>query len=214
MKTGSATGSWQPPVSGFLFPAFNDRNTDIHSILYYSKNPEELQQDFIDHVLGCTPPLSASGQKETFQNMIADALGDDCHYEVVKNLHENLHEMVEVSKDNPEPLTLSKRDVRCVLEESGVPDEKIQFFEKEFEEVVKPDTPILVSNIAETRKFSIETPDVVIKVNPERMDLVETRVIDGRACLVIPVDDYLEVNGMPVSVEGSSSEEAAAALSD
>ena len=48
--------------------------------------------------------------------------------------------MVEVSKDNPEPLTLSKRDVRCVLEESGVPDEKIQFFEKEFEEVVKPDT--------------------------------------------------------------------------
>ena len=55
---------------------------------------------------------------------------------------------------------------------------------------------------------------MVIKVNPERMDLVETRVIDGRACLVIPVDDYLEVNGMPVSVEGSSSEEAAAALSD
>lgn len=210
------------PISGFLFPAFNDRNTDIHSILYYSKNPEELQQDFVDHVLGCTLPLSASGQKETFQNMIADALGDDCHYEVVKNLHENLHEMAEVNKDNPEPVTLSKHDVRCVLEDSGVPDEKIQFFEKEFEEVVKPDTPILVSNIAETRKFSIETPDVIIKVNPERMDLVETRVIDGRACLVIPVDDYLEVNGMPVSVEApaggitsaSSAEEAAASLSE
>ena len=57
---------------------------------------------------------------------------------------------------------------------------------------------LLASNIAETRKFNIETPDVVIKVNPDRMDLVETRMIDGRQCLVIPVDDHIEVNGINV----------------
>ena len=57
---------------------------------------------------------------------------------------------------------------------------------------------LLASNITETKKFNIETPDVVIKVNPERMDLVETRMIDGRQCLVIPVDDHIEVNGLNV----------------
>ena len=59
-------------------------------------------------------------------------------------------------------------------------------------------TSLLAANIAETRKFNIETPDVVIKVNPERMDLVEARVIDGRQCLVIAVDDHIEVNGINV----------------
>ena len=52
--------------------------------------------------------------------------------------------------------------------------------------------------ISQRRRSSIETPDVVIKVNPERMDLVETRMIDGRQCLVIPVDDHIEVNGLNV----------------
>ena len=56
----------------------------------------------------------------------------------------------------------------------------------------------MAANIAETRKFNIETPDIVIKVNPERADLIETRVIDGRQCLVIAVDDHIEVNGFNV----------------
>ena len=56
----------------------------------------------------------------------------------------------------------------------------------------------MAANIAETKKFQIETPDVVIKVNPERSDLIETRMIDGRQCLVIAVDDHIEVNGVNV----------------
>ena len=71
-------------------------------------------------------------------------------------------------------------------------------FDKNYEETAGEKTSLLAANIAETRKFNIETPDVVIKVNPERMDLVETRVIDGRQCLVIAVDDHIEVNGINV----------------
>ncbi len=75
---------------------------------------------------------------------------------------------------------------------------KMENFEKNFEENAGEKATLLASNIAETRKFNIETPDVVIKVNPDRMDLVETRMIDGRQCLVIPVDDHIEVNGINV----------------
>lgn len=52
--------------------------------------------------------------------------------------------------------------------------------------------------LANTRTFQIETPDVIVKVNPDRSDLVETREIDGRRCLVIAIDDHLEVNGIEI----------------
>jgi hypothetical protein len=41
-------------------------------------------------------------------------------------------------------------------------------------------------------------PDVVIKVKPERTDLVETRMIDGRQYIMIEVNDSVEVNGISV----------------
>ena len=51
-----------------------------------------------------------------------------------------------------------------------------------------------------TGKFAVKTPDVDIKVNPDRLDLVETRFIEGRRCLVIAVENNVEVNGMPVKM--------------
>ena len=58
------------PDAAFLFPAFNDRSTDLHSTLYYSKDAEELKEDFVDLMLGCPLPLSAGGQKEIFQALV------------------------------------------------------------------------------------------------------------------------------------------------
>ena len=72
------------PETGFLFPAFNDRSTDLHSTLYYSKNAEELKESFVEQLLGCPLPLSAGGQKETFHTLIEETLGDTCDMEVVK----------------------------------------------------------------------------------------------------------------------------------
>ena len=74
----------EAPVQGFLFPAFNDRNTDIHSLLYYAKNPEELPDTLIDELLGCVIPMSAKSQKETFQAIVEETLGENCDFETVK----------------------------------------------------------------------------------------------------------------------------------
>ena len=65
----------EAPALGFLFPAFNDRNTDIHSLLYYSKNGEELKEQLIDQLLGCRIPMSAKTQKEAFQTIVEETLG-------------------------------------------------------------------------------------------------------------------------------------------
>lgn len=186
------------PVKGFLFPAFTDRNMDLHGVLYYTKKSEDLQPELISQLLGANMPMSADTQKETFQMIIEDTLGEDGDYETVRNIHETLNDLIEEHKEEPEPLVLDKTDVKKIFENSGVSAEKMENFEQTFEAAAGEKASLMAANITETRKFNIETPDIVIKVNPDRADLIETREIDGRQCLVITVDDHIEVNGINV----------------
>mgnify|MGYP003299490669 CR=1 FL=1 len=187
-----------PPVKGFLFPAFNDRSTDLHNLLYYSKKPEELQPDFIEQALGCTFQMSAGSQKDTFQSLVTYTLGEECEYDVIRNLHDNLQEILEETKDAPELPVLTKPEMKRLLAKSGANTDCMEHFDSNFDQIAGEKAEFLVTNIAETRKFSIETPDIVIKVNPDRADLVETKMIDGRQFLVIPMSDQVEVNGVRI----------------
>lgn len=188
------------PNNGFLFPAFNDRSTDIHSILYYAKDSEELHDDFVNQLFGCTVPMSAGGQKETFQTLIRETLGEECEYEIVKNIHEKLNDIMEEHKlkEIPEPLTLDKTEIKSLLAESGVEEEKLQEFDKHYEKAAGENVSLLAANVTNTRVFEVKTPDVVIKVNPERTDLVKTQLVDGRKCIVIEISEQVEVNGITV----------------
>jgi len=196
------------PELGFLFPAFNDRAADIHSTLYYSRDADDLHDSLIEQLLGCPLPLAAEYQKESFQAIIEKTLDDDCYYETVRTIHENLSEMLEEHKDEPEPLMLDKYQVKSLLQASGVEDEKLQDFDRCFEETAGERAAILASNVVNTRAFEVKTPDIIIKVNPDRTDLVQTRVIDGRQCLVIEIDGSIEVNG--IVVKGSDSSDSPA----
>lgn len=189
----------QAPANGFLFPAFNDRNTDIHSLLYYAKNADEVDIDFSYNLLGCTFPIPAKEQKETFHSLVEESLGTTCDYEMVKNLHENLNEMIEENRENPEPLELDKEDVKKILSSCGVSEEKIDVFEEKFTENIGEDQKLVADNIANLRKFEVRTPNVTIQVNPDRTDLVNTQIIDGVPCIVIECSDEVEVNGIRVA---------------
>lgn len=188
----------EAPVKGFLFPAFNDRSNDIHNLLYFSKQAEDLQPEFIENALGCIFPMSAGSQKDTFQAVIMNTLGESCEYEVIRNIHDNLQEIIEEAKESPEPPVLTKPEFKRLLTNSGASNESIEQFDTSFDCIAGEKAEFLVSNIAETRKFSIETPDVVIKVSPERSDLVEQKIIDGIPYLVIPMTTDVEVNGVRI----------------
>ena len=189
------------PDIGFLFPAFNNRSEDGEGVLYYSKDANAFEQLFLAQVLNCEVPLSAGSQKENFQVLVEETLGEECNYETIKNIHENLNEMIQEQKGNPEPVTIDKTEMRDLLEKSGVKEERLQDFEEHFEQAIGENTRLMAANIAETRKFEVKTPDVVVKVNPERTDLVETMEIEGKQYLVIQIDEHLEVNGISVNPE-------------
>ena len=189
------------PEQGFLFPAFQDRNTDIHRLLYYSKNTKELCPDITEQLLGCVQPIPAPQQKESFQTIIEDTLGEECVYDVVRNIHENLNEMIEEQKESGEPLELDKMQVRKLLERSGASEENLEQFEKQYDEEIGAQMTVMANNISDTRKFEVKTPQMTVKVSPEQAGLVETRMIDGVPCLVIPLTDEVEVNGIHVHLK-------------
>ena len=184
------------PDKGFLFPAFNDRNTDIHSALYYSRKSDEIQPDMIENVIGAEMVTSADVEKDLFLHFIEEVLDERCDFKTVRNIHETLNALIEDYKYAPEPLSLGKSDIRKIFENSGVPEECMEKFDSEFDFTFGRTKSVLATNISETKEFNVKTPDVTIKVSPDRADLVETMVISGRQCIVIAVDDHVTVNGI------------------
>ena len=184
------------PDKGFLFPAFNDRRTDIHSALYYTRKSDDIQLGMIENVLGSEITESSDEQKILFLNLIEEVLGGRCDFETVKNIHETLNELVKDHKDSIDSLSLSESDIRKIFERSGVPEECMKNFDSEFGCTFGRKKSVLAGNIAETKSLIIKTSNATLKVDSDRADLVETMVINGRQCIVIASDDHVTVNGV------------------
>lgn len=188
------------PDVGFLFPTFNKRSADEDMTLFYTKDVSEFEDGLIDCLLDCAVPLPAKQQKETFTSLVNEALGEEADLEIVKNIHENLEQIIEEKKqESPAPVMLDKTEMKDLLEKSGVKEEKLENFEEHFEMAAGEHGKLVASNVSSGKKFEVKTPDVVIKINSDKTDIVSTQVIDGRQCLVIQIDERLEVNGISVN---------------
>ena len=97
---------------------------------------------------------------------------------------------------------LDKQQVKNLFEKSGVQEEKLNDFDKLYDTAAGEHTSLMVNNVANTRTFEVKTPDVVVKVNPDRADLVNTMTLEGKRCLVIEINDHVEVNGIAIKTSG------------
>lgn len=198
------TSDWavSAPELGFLFPAFDDRSADIYSSLYYSRNIAENHAEFVDTVFKSEVPMPAAAQKEAFQSILSDAVAEDCSMDVVQAVQGQLTEMIEEHKTNQEeePLVISKKTVKGILESRGVSESHVAAFEEKYDSEFGADTEISPRNIIDTKQLEVCTPDVTIRVNPERGDMVETRIIDGTRYILIRADEGVEVNGVAIHI--------------
>ena len=198
------------PELGFMFPTFDDRATNIYSALYFTRDAADAHDEFIDAVFHADAPMPAAEQREVFQAVLEDALDEDLSFEVAQTVHEQFREMIEAHNQDKaaEPLVVSKREVTGMLEACGVPDEKLAAFEEKYDAEFGQGMELRAVNIAEPKKFVVRTPDVVVQVNPERSDLIETRVIDGFRYILIRADEGVEVNGVNIAIAARADEAA------
>lgn len=215
----------EAPSDGFVYPAFIDRNTDVNSVMYYSKNTKELQEKIIENTLGCPTKLTASIQKEIFSNTLINSL-DTTELEssrILIDVQNNFSNLIEEHKEayegtDAEPLVLTKEIIYEVLEDSGVSSDIIGKIESKYEISFEDEEPLLENLIdskilkeSEQKKKERELQtkieilekkleisneddcDVVVKTMKE-VGEIETRIIEGRKYLMIPIKDEYRSN--------------------
>ena len=189
-----------PPELGFLFPAFDDRAANIYNALAYARKPDELHQEFLDTIFHTEPPISPGEQREAFQTALSEALEGACSLEVVQAVHEQLRSKIEEHREtrDPEPLTVTARDVAAILRDCGAEAAQAETFCAKCGERFGQGAALSPANLIDSRRFEVKTADAAISLDPEHSYLVEARVIDGKRYLLIPAGEDVEVNGIPV----------------
>ena len=190
------------PVLGFLFPAFDNRSTNIYNALMYSKDIKEGHEGFIEALFNTDAPKPAAEQKKSFEALLSTALEDECSLDLVQTVHDEIRQRLEMHKEAKvaDPLMITKEDVKGVLAQCGVAEDKMAKFSVEYDEVFGFEADLHPKNIVDSKKFEIKTPDVSIKVAPDRADLIETRVIGGVKYILICADEDVEVNGVNIHI--------------
>ena len=191
------------PELGFLFPAFDDRSTNIYNALLYSHNTKTEHQAFADALFNVKTQKPAAQQKQSFEALLSSSLGEECNLEVMQTVHEQINQCIEMHKESKvaDPLLISKEQFKATLQTGGVSEEAVAKFSVKYDEAFGSEADLHPRNVMDNRKFEVKTPDVSIKVNPERMDLIETRVIAGVKYIMICADDSVEVNGVPIQIK-------------
>ena len=190
-----------PPELGFLFPAFDDRAANIYSALAYSKKPDQLHQEFLDAIFHIEePPMSAGEQRQAFENALVQSMEGGCSLEVVQAVHERLALRIEEHKESkdPEPLAVTAREVGTILRDCGVEEPQVEAFCQSCGRQFGEGAALSPANLIDSKRFQVRTGDATLTLAPDRSYLLETRVIEGRKYLLVPVDGEMEVNGLAV----------------
>lgn len=126
------------PESAFLFPAFNDRSTDIHSLLFYTKNAKSMHTEFIENGLGCESKRTSAEKQDLFFSMIGQQLGmeeesTDAH---VIDINLALDAFVEESDSEGDEDAQVIDDVALekVLSDADISDKKIESIVRTYKE--------------------------------------------------------------------------------
>lgn len=245
-KIGARNRDWVvgPPDIGFVFPAFTDSSTDIHSVMYYTKNAKDPHPEIMEEVLGCYSKQTAAEKKETFQAIVGKAIAGDeekaneVYIELQEGLNYIMEETDSIKGTNREPIVLTNDTVKEILVETGVPEEITEKIEKSYVEVFG-DTPPVVEDLldekalkanekikrekelvkkvqileeqlektkeamaldsekgqaSEADKALIEGYDVVLQVKAEKVAQIKSEIIDGKKCLVVPLEEDEQAN--------------------
>ena len=190
------------PLLGFMFPAFDDRAANIYNALFYTKDSAANNSEIIDRLFKAEPPMPAAEQRETFNSLLNGVTNDENNLEIIKNIQDEIGGMITEHKESRErePLAVSRDDICDILRSADMSDEKIETFKAGFDESFGEKARLNPQNLVETKRLELTGADISIKINPERSELVETRIIDGVKYILIRADEEIEVNGVPINI--------------
>ena len=196
------------PRLGFLFPAYEDGGANLYSALYCTRDLTDSHKEFTDAVFRTAIPEPADLQKGAFEELLCETLQEECSYDVVQTVHDTFLARIEAHKENKdeELRPVTKNELKETLASCGVSEKKLKTFEEHYDRVFGDTTAVSPQVMIKPGALRVETEEVNVRVSADRSDLVETRLIDGKPCIVILADSGVTVNGIPVSIRAGKKE--------
>ena len=219
-RIGSRIRDWVVgvPEQGFIFPAFTDRSTDIHSVMYYTKNAKDTHPELMEGVLGWASIRTGMEKKKAFQEIILNAVPDE---DKAKNLlldmqseiNDYVIEQEETYPESEEPVLLTQETVTSLMKNIEIPEHVSEKIEKSFQEEFVDEPPVCEQmldskalSLCEQRKKekelqhqivtlqkrlndSQEEGQITLNVSPEKASEITADFIDGQRCLIIPINE-------------------------
>lgn len=225
-RIGARIRDWVvgPTDSGFIFPCFTDRSSDIHSIMMYTKKADDPHKELWEMGLGCASKLTTQEKKNAFTNILTQTIGPDKEdtSDIIVDIQANLSDYIEEKKEvvgKDDDIMLDSEVVEEILKDVPISEEKTEKITKNYEEFFKEalpeaeeilDTKVLKNNELRLEKKSLQERvadltsqlkesgvigedgkenDIIVKVNPEKIEQISTTFLDGKKCIIIPVED-------------------------
>lgn len=183
------------PVHGFLFPAFNDRSSDINALLYFTKKPEEINDGLINNLLTCNTPQTVNEQKDNFINAVEEGSGSTTFDQAV-SLCQNVNE-INIMENEKKDMVMDKSTTARILSQFNSSQinqiEDVLTAKSEDKEIHLTNMPGGDGNL------EIKSGKAKIKLPIELADYISVEKKDGVNCIIIKTNDDIVVNGITVS---------------
>lgn len=218
------------PDTGFIFPAFSDRSTDIHSIMYYTKNPKYPKPDFMVSALGCNEEKTSTQQKNMLKDIVSHALGSDDEEteDIFMEIQESINAVVEENTNiyNKEEVTLTADNIADIVCDIDIPKETAEKIENIYRAEFGDKAPLAENLIdsktlalAEKRRNEKALQNQVVNLTKQLEEIrteekenslviktahkkdVKTDVINGIKYVMIPVEE-----NETISINGETKE--------
>lgn len=189
------------PVNALLYPAFTDRATDIHHALYFAKKAENSQDDFLKELIGSEMMLSDKEEHEWFLDTLNHAHEEQIPLETAKEIHTKLVEKSLEKENLSSAGMLSKKELLQVIDKELNADQ-VKDIDEDYDKTVGKENDITIKNLVNPKKMVIQTGTAKVEIDSDYADMVETKRIDGRLYLAVPLtsNDIL-VDGCAVRTE-------------
>jgi hypothetical protein len=185
------------PLSGFMFPAFINNAADVNHILYYAGKVNQPDIRFIEDVLNCEEIITALEDKDNFEMILKEVIGDEVDSRVISNVYEEIDKMVQENEEaeEEEAPKLDYRDIERILTVSGVENVETAKVEHAFKSIVSDEKHEFKASNLVPKSIKISTKVADVSINPKDLKNVKYITYEGKRCLLLEVDEEVVVEG-------------------
>lgn len=197
------------PLGGFLFPCFTDNAADVNHVLYAAPKVNRPDIRFIEHVLNGSEIVTSAEEKVVFEEVVKAVIGEEVDVKTLATVYDTVNQLlVEEEERETEEETipvLDVKEVERVLRTSGVRDVTTERVEQAFQQVVDDTTyEMKARNVVPnytSKSIKINTKVANIAISPQDLKYVKQVHYKGKPCLLIEVEEAMEIEGFKLVSE-------------